>query len=85
MNNQGDIFLAVNPTHNGKLKHVNICYHFIHKYVESKQVNIVYISTNDIIVDIFIKPLGPTKFKHFWIGLGLTNGNIVTDFSLDAR
>jgi hypothetical protein len=27
--NQGGIFLAINPAHNCRLKHVDICYHFI--------------------------------------------------------
>ena len=73
--NQGGIFLAVNPAHDRRLKHVDIRYHFIREYVEAKRVNIVYVSTNDMIADILTKPLGPTKFEHFRIGLGLTEGN----------
>lgn len=73
--NQSGIFLAVNPAHDRRLKHVDIRYHFIREYVKSKRVNIVYVSTNDMIVDILTKPLGPTKFEHFQIGLGLTEGN----------
>ena len=60
----------------GRTKHIDIRYHFIREYVESKRVNIVYISTNNMIADILTKLLGPTKFEHFRIGLGLTNGNI---------
>jgi hypothetical protein len=63
--NQGGIFLAINSAYDCQLKHVNICYHFIQEYVESKCVNIVYISTNDIIADILTKPLGRVKFKYF--------------------
>lgn len=73
--NQGGIFLAVNPAHDRRLKHVDIRYHFIREYVESKRVNIVYVSTNDMIADILTKPLGPTKFEHFRKALGLVDRN----------
>ena len=43
--NQGGIFLAINPAHDRRLKHVDIRYHFIREYVEGKRVTIVYIST----------------------------------------
>jgi hypothetical protein len=69
--NQGGIFLAINPAHDRQLKHVDICYHFIREYVESEHINIVYISTNDIIADILTKPLGHVKFKYFRKLLGI--------------
>jgi hypothetical protein len=69
--NQGGIFLAINPAHDRRLKHVNIRYHFIREYVKFKHVNIVYISTNDIIADILTKPLGHVKFEYFRKLLGI--------------
>jgi hypothetical protein len=69
--NQGGIFLAINPAHDHQLKHVDICYHFIREYVESKRINIVYISTDDMIADILTKPLGHVKFKYFRKLLGI--------------
>ena len=69
--NQGGIFLAINPAHDRRLKHVDIRYHFIREYVESKRVNIVYISTDEMITDILTKPLGRTKFELFRNQLGL--------------
>ena len=69
--NQGGIFLAINPAHDRRLKHVDIRYHFIREYVESKRVNIVYISTDEMIADILTKPLGRTKFELFRNQLGL--------------
>ena len=73
--NQGGIFLAVNPAHDRRLKHVDIRYHFIREYVESKRVNIVYISTDDMIADILTKPLGRIKFEYFREGLGVGDRN----------
>jgi hypothetical protein len=69
--NQGGIFLAINPAHNRRLKHVDIRYHFIREYVESKCVNIVYISTDDMIADILTKPLEHVKFEYFRKLLGI--------------
>jgi hypothetical protein len=69
--NQGEIFLAINPAHDRQLKHMDIHYHFIQEYVESKCVNIVYISTNDMIVDILTKPLGCVKLGYFRKLLGI--------------
>lgn len=69
--NQGGIFLAINPAHDRRLKYVDIRYHFIREYMESKRVSIVYISTNDMIADILTKPLGRVKFEHFRSLLGL--------------
>ena len=63
--NQGGIFLAVNPTHDRQLKHVDIWYHFIHEYVEEGRVNIIYVSTDKMITDTLTKPLGTMKFEEF--------------------
>ena len=72
--NQGSIFLAVNPAHDHQLKHINIRYHFICEYVEEGRVNIVYISTDKMIADTLTKPLGTTKFEGFWSQLDITIG-----------
>ena len=73
--NQGGIFLAINPAHDRRLKHVDIRYHFIRENVESKQVDIVYISTDDMTADIRTKPLGRTKFEYHRTRLGISLGN----------
>ena len=61
--NQGGIFLAVNPAHDRRLKYVDIRYHFICEYIEEGRVNIIYVSTDKMIVDTLMKPLGTTKFE----------------------
>jgi hypothetical protein len=69
--NQGGIFLAINSAHDCQFKHVDICYHFIQEYVESKHINIMYMSTDDMIADILTKPLGRVKFEYFRKLLGI--------------
>ena len=72
--NQGGIFLAVNPAHDCRLKYVDIHYHFIREYVEEERVNIVYVATEKMIADTLTKPLGTTKFEGFRSQLGITIG-----------
>lgn len=71
--NQGGIFLAINPAHDRRLKHVDIRYHFIREFVEDNRVEIVYISTDDMIADILTKPLGAKKHEKFRKALGLVS------------
>ena len=72
--NQGGIFLAVNPAHDRRLKHINIRYHFIREYVEEGRINIIYVSTDKMIADTLTKPLDTTKFEGFRSQLGITIG-----------
>ena len=74
--NHGAIFLAVNPAHDRRIKHVDIRYHFIREFVERKECNIVYVSTNDMIADVLTKPLGPKKFLNFRPQLGMVQPTI---------
>ena len=74
--NQGGIFLAVNAVHDRRLKHVDIRYHFIREFVESKRVNIVYVNTDMMMADTLTKPLGRVKFEYFRSELGLQRGLI---------
>ena len=73
--NQGGIFLAINPAHDRRLKHVDIRYHFIREFVESKCVDIVYISTNEMTADILTKSLGRIKFELHRDSLGIRDSN----------
>ena len=73
-NNQGGIFLAVNPAHNRQLKHADIRYHFIHEYIKEECVNIVYVAIDKMITDTLMKPLGTIKFEGFRSKLGITTG-----------
>ena len=73
--NQGGIFLAINPAHDRRLKHVDIRYHFIREFVESKRVDIVYISTNEMTANILTKSLGRIKFELHRDSLGIRDSN----------
>ena len=72
-NNQGAIALTKNPEQSKKVKHIDIAYHFVRERVESKELEMVYISTEDMVADDLIKALSAEKHnKHMeTMGVGL--------------
>ena len=69
--NQGCIALAQNAIHREHTKHINVQYHFICEKVDTKEINLVYISTHDQTADIFTKALNKSKFERCIRLLGL--------------
>jgi len=69
--NQGCIALASNPVAHSHAKHINIHYHFIRKHVEQGEVDLHYVSTKDMLADIFTKALLHETFIKFRTRLGV--------------
>ena len=46
-------------------------YHFIRDMVQKGMVNLQYVSTEQNITDVMIKPLSVTKFRHLRDKLGM--------------
>ena len=63
VNNQGTIFLALNPVQEGHIKHTCIPNHYIHEAVEFGEVKLYYVPTDQQYTDIFMKNLAKLKFK----------------------
>ena len=64
VDNQSEIMLSKNPVHHNRTKHIDIPYHFIRECVEDKKIEIVFIRTEDQLVDIFTKALERFKFQE---------------------
>lgn len=64
-NNRGAILLAANPEFYKRTKHIEVRHHWIREKIESKEIAITYISTNNIVADKFTKSLNPQPFKAF--------------------
>ena len=62
--NQEAIALAKDNKFHVHTKHIDVCYHFIHKAVEDGKVVVQYIPTGDNVSDIFTKPLTKAKFQE---------------------
>jgi hypothetical protein len=69
--NQSCIALAKNPIHHGRTKHIDIQHHFIREKVESKEIELEYISTDNMVGDAFTKPLPFPKLAKFTSEMGL--------------
>ena len=71
-NNNGALSLASNDSSHGCVKHIDICYHFIHSHVENGDFNIVHTPGIINTANIFTKSLGHIKFQEHvaWLGLG---------------
>jgi len=62
--NQSAIALANNPVHHGRTKHIDIKYHFVRNRVESQEIRVEYVPTDEMVADALTKPLsGPTFAK----------------------
>ena len=59
--NQAAISMAKNPQFHGRVKHVDIKYHFVRELVENGQVRLTYCPTENMIADMLTK--GLTKDK----------------------
>ena len=69
--NQGAIFLAMNPVVESRSKHIDIKYHHIRECVIEKRVVLHYVPTVEQVADIMTKCLSYDKFKKFRNLLGI--------------
>ena len=71
LDNQGCIFLAVNPAIDRRTKHIDIRYHYIRYVIEEGTLRLIYCPTGDMTADVLTKALPSPKVKHFAAALGL--------------
>ena len=57
--------LAHNPIGYSHTKHINIRHHFIHEHIKQGEVAFQYISTKEMLADIFTKALLHEVFVKF--------------------
>jgi hypothetical protein len=63
--NINNILLANNHVYHARTKHIGVHYHFIREKVLTKEIDLIHVSTEDKIADIFAKALGTDKLKKF--------------------
>jgi hypothetical protein len=63
--NISSILLANNPVYHARTKHIEVHYHFIREKVLAKEIDLIHVSTEDQVADIFTKALGIDKLKKF--------------------
>jgi hypothetical protein len=69
--NKSTILLASNPTQHSRTKHINTKYHFVRDQVSSGEVKIQYLSTEEMIADIFTKAVSKFKLRKHIKSIGI--------------
>ena len=70
-NNQSAITIATNRNYHARMKHIDICYHFIRFVIDNGSLKLIYCPTNNMTADTLTKALPSPKAKHFTAALGL--------------
>jgi transposase InsO family protein len=60
--NQSSIAIAKNPIHHSRTKHIDIQHHFVRDKVETMEIELQYLSTEEMIADALTKPVPRPKF-----------------------
>jgi hypothetical protein len=69
--NLGATYLSANPIFHGRVKHVEIDYHFVRERVANKQLEIRPIASKDQVADGFTKVLSTQLMQNFQNNLNL--------------
>jgi transposase InsO family protein len=69
---QGSIALTKNPGHHSRSKHIDIQYHLIREHVADGSIELIYMSTQDLIADVLTKPLARDRHHKLIKGFGIT-------------
>ncbi len=69
--NISSILLVNNPVYHARTKHIKVHYHFIREKVLAKEIDLIHVSTEDQIADIFTKALSIDKLMKFRRMLGV--------------
>ena len=59
------IHLANNPIYHARTNHIEVHYHYVRGKVLLGLIDLVYVSTEDQVADIFMKALGTEKLCKF--------------------
>jgi len=61
--NTSAINISKNPVQHSLAKHIDIRHHFIRDFVESREVALVFILTENQLADILTKPIDGSSFE----------------------
>ncbi|GAA5875080.1 hypothetical protein JCM1840_001759 [Sporobolomyces johnsonii] len=69
--NSGSLLLSAHPTSHSRTKHIAVHYHFTRDKVEEGVLVLKWVSTEDMVADVFTKGLGGVKHTLFTARCGL--------------
>ena len=59
------------PKYHGKTKHIDTRFNYVRNLTAQKELNMVYISTHEMLADPFTKPIPRSVFRKHMESLGL--------------
>ncbi len=68
---RGAILLTANPEFHRRTKHIEVQHYWIREKCESKEIDLIYISTKKMVADRLTKALDPKPFKAFRTIMGM--------------
>ena len=68
---QSAIFLAKNPAHHSRTKHIDVQYHFVRDMVESMKVLLEKVDTMENVADSLTKSVSTEKFSWCRVAMGI--------------
>jgi hypothetical protein len=71
VDNQSAIAIVQNPEFHDRTKHIDVRYHFLRQKVDSRDILLTYLPTEDQIADALTKGLTCAKHEHFSREMGL--------------
>lgn len=71
--NQSAISIANNPQFHGRMKHIEIKYHFIREKILTDTIQLIYCPTTDMVADMLTKGLSHDKFSKLRDLAGITD------------
>ena len=74
--NQSCIKMTENPVFHDRLKHIEIRYFYIRDMIQKGAIKIQYVSIDEQVVDVLMKPLSRVKFEHFRDKLGVVRKDL---------
>ncbi len=69
MDSQSAIQLALKEGYNGKTRHIGVQHHFLRDLVDSGIVHLEWVSTTEMLADIFTKALDQRAFEKIRDGI----------------
>ena len=74
VDNKSAIELAKNPVNHERSKHIDVHFHFIRDHVKKGSFELVHVTSQDQVADIFTKPLPKVLFDKFKKMIGMMDG-----------
>ncbi|PHT85739.1 hypothetical protein T459_07845 [Capsicum annuum] len=74
--NLGVTYIAENPVHHTKMKHLEVDLHFVRNQVRNGLVRVSHIHSTDQVVDPLTKPLSKLAFQRMLPNLGVVSSHL---------